>query len=89
MRSSDQRAQRRDHHISRRTQATPHRAAEPAIRGRLPSPGIQEMEKVDVVEVIWGDPDSNGAHGFNERVEARAVYVGGDYLFDLVKAHAD
>ena len=38
---------------------------------------------------IWGDPDGNGAHGLNERIEARSVYVGRDYLFDLVKAYAD
>ena len=38
---------------------------------------------------IWGDPDGNGAHGLNERIEARAVYVGRDYLFELLKAYAD
>lgn len=38
---------------------------------------------------IWTDPDGNGTHGLNERIEARAVYVGRDYLFDLVKAYAD
>ena len=38
---------------------------------------------------MWGDPDGNGAHGLNERMEARSVYVGRDYLFDLVKAYAD
>ena len=38
---------------------------------------------------IWGDPDGNGAHGLNERIEVRSVYVGRDYLFDLVKAYAD
>lgn len=37
----------------------------------------------------WGDPDGNGAHGLNERLEVRAVYVGRDYLFDLVKALAE
>ncbi|MEO7936839.1 MAG: M20/M25/M40 family metallo-hydrolase [Dokdonella sp.] len=36
----------------------------------------------------WGDPDGNGAHGLNERIEVRSVYVGRDYLFDLVKAYA-
>ena len=36
----------------------------------------------------WFDPDGNGAHGLNERLEVRAVYVGRDYLFDLVKAMA-
>ena len=38
---------------------------------------------------MWGDPDGNGAHGLNERMEARSLYVGRDYLFDLVKAYAD
>ena len=33
----------------------------------------------------WGDPDGNGVHGLNERLEVRSVYVGRDYLFDLVK----
>ena len=36
----------------------------------------------------WGDPDGNGMHGLNERLEVRSVYVGRDYLFDLVKALA-
>lgn len=38
---------------------------------------------------IWGDPDGNGVHGLNERVEVKAIYVGRDYMFDLVKAYAD
>ncbi|MCB2066349.1 MAG: M20/M25/M40 family metallo-hydrolase, partial [Erythrobacter sp.] len=37
----------------------------------------------------WGDPDGNGAHGLNERIEVRSVMVGRDYLFDLVKALAE
>ena len=37
----------------------------------------------------WGDPDGNGVHGLNERLEVRSVYVGRDYLFDLVKALAE
>ena len=37
---------------------------------------------------MWGDPDGNGVHGLNERIEVRAVYVGRDYLFELVKALA-
>ncbi|MBL0163265.1 MAG: M20/M25/M40 family metallo-hydrolase [Xanthomonadales bacterium] len=36
----------------------------------------------------WGDPDGNGVHGLNERLEVRSVYIGRDYLFDLVKALA-
>jgi acetylornithine deacetylase/succinyl-diaminopimelate desuccinylase-like protein len=38
---------------------------------------------------MWGDPEGNGTHGLNERIEVRAVYVGRDYLFDLIKAYAD
>ncbi|MET0375448.1 MAG: M20/M25/M40 family metallo-hydrolase [Rhizorhabdus sp.] len=37
----------------------------------------------------WFDPDGNGVHGLNERIEVRAVYVGRDYLFDLIKAYAN
>lgn len=33
----------------------------------------------------WGDPDGNGTHGLNERLEVRSLYEGRDYLFDLVK----
>ena len=36
---------------------------------------------------IWGDPDGNGAHGLNERIETRSVYVGRDYMFDLIRAY--
>lgn len=36
----------------------------------------------------WSDPDGNGVHGLNERLEVRSVYVGRDYLFDLVKVLA-
>ena len=34
------------------------------------------------------DPDGNGTHGLNERVEAKALYTARDYLFDLIKAYA-
>ena len=37
---------------------------------------------------IWGDPDGNGAHGLNERIEVKSLYVGRDFMFDLVKAYA-
>src|SRR5580692_2782338 len=37
----------------------------------------------------WGDPDGNGVHGLNERRSVRSVYVGRDFLTDLVKAYAD
>ncbi len=36
----------------------------------------------------WGDPDGNGAHGLNERRSVRAVFVGRDFLTDLIKAYA-
>jgi acetylornithine deacetylase/succinyl-diaminopimelate desuccinylase-like protein len=38
---------------------------------------------------IWGDPDGNGVHGLNERLEARSLYVGRDFLYDLARAYAD
>jgi acetylornithine deacetylase/succinyl-diaminopimelate desuccinylase-like protein len=38
---------------------------------------------------MWSDPDGNGVHGLNERIEVRSVYVGRDYMFDLIKAYAD
>ncbi len=37
----------------------------------------------------WGDPDGNGVHGLDERLEVRSVYVGRDYLYDLVKVLAE
>jgi acetylornithine deacetylase/succinyl-diaminopimelate desuccinylase-like protein len=33
----------------------------------------------------WGDPDGNGTHGLNERMEVRALMEGRDYLYELVK----
>jgi len=36
----------------------------------------------------WGDPDGNGMHGLNERIEVRSAYVGRDFLYDLVKDYA-
>ncbi|HYM42619.1 MAG TPA: M20/M25/M40 family metallo-hydrolase [Steroidobacteraceae bacterium] len=38
---------------------------------------------------LWGDPDGNGAHGLNERRSVRALYVGRDFLNDLIRAYAD
>ncbi len=38
---------------------------------------------------IWTDPDGNGTHGLNERIEARAVYLGRDYLYELVRTYAE
>jgi acetylornithine deacetylase/succinyl-diaminopimelate desuccinylase-like protein len=37
----------------------------------------------------WGDPDGNGVHGLNERRSVRSVFVGRDFLNDLVKLYAD
>jgi acetylornithine deacetylase/succinyl-diaminopimelate desuccinylase-like protein len=37
----------------------------------------------------WGDPDGNGAHGLNERRSIRSVFVGRDFLTDLIKAYAN
>jgi acetylornithine deacetylase/succinyl-diaminopimelate desuccinylase-like protein len=37
----------------------------------------------------WGDPDGNGVHGLNERRSIRSVFVGRDFLTDLVKLYAD
>ena len=37
----------------------------------------------------WGDPDGNGAHGLNERLSVRSVFVGREFLTDLVKLYAD
>lgn len=36
----------------------------------------------------WLDPDFNGIHGLNERIEVKSLYAGRDYLYDLVKALA-
>ena len=36
----------------------------------------------------WGDFAGNGAHGLNERRGVESVYVGRDFLYDLVKAYA-
>jgi acetylornithine deacetylase/succinyl-diaminopimelate desuccinylase-like protein len=37
---------------------------------------------------MWGDPDGDGVHGLNERIAVQSLYVGRDYLTDLVKAYA-
>jgi acetylornithine deacetylase/succinyl-diaminopimelate desuccinylase-like protein len=37
----------------------------------------------------WGDPDGNGVHGLNERRSVRSVFIGRDFLTDLVKSYAD
>lgn len=35
----------------------------------------------------WMNPDGNGAHGLNERVEVQSVLTGRAYLYELVKAY--
>jgi acetylornithine deacetylase/succinyl-diaminopimelate desuccinylase-like protein len=37
----------------------------------------------------WIDPDGNGVHGLNERKSVRSVFIGRDFLTDLVKQYAD
>jgi acetylornithine deacetylase/succinyl-diaminopimelate desuccinylase-like protein len=37
----------------------------------------------------WADPDGNGVHGLNERRSERSVFVGRDFLTDLVKLYAN
>jgi acetylornithine deacetylase/succinyl-diaminopimelate desuccinylase-like protein len=37
----------------------------------------------------WGDPDGNGVHGLNERRSERSVFIGRDFLDELVKVYAD
>ena len=37
----------------------------------------------------WGDPDGNGVHGLNERREVRSLYVGRDFLTELVKTYSE
>jgi acetylornithine deacetylase/succinyl-diaminopimelate desuccinylase-like protein len=37
----------------------------------------------------WSDPDGNGTHGLNERRSERSVFIGRDFLTDLVKLYAD
>jgi acetylornithine deacetylase/succinyl-diaminopimelate desuccinylase-like protein len=38
---------------------------------------------------FWSDPDGNGVHGLNERRSIRAIYVGRDFLTELVRTYAD
>jgi acetylornithine deacetylase/succinyl-diaminopimelate desuccinylase-like protein len=37
----------------------------------------------------WIDPDGNGIHGLNERRSERSVFIGRDFLTDLVKQYAE
>ncbi|HEX4712871.1 M20/M25/M40 family metallo-hydrolase [Phenylobacterium sp.] len=38
---------------------------------------------------FWSGPEGSGAHGLNEHMSVKSVYVGRDYLTDLVKAYAN
>ena len=50
------------------------------------------MEAVGIptygVPGYWTDPDGNGTHGLNERMEVRSLLTGRAFLYDLVKAYA-
>ncbi|MBX9665765.1 M20/M25/M40 family metallo-hydrolase [Novosphingobium sp.] len=35
----------------------------------------------------WGNPDGNGVHGLNERIEIKSLMTGRAYLYELVKAY--
>ena len=35
----------------------------------------------------WGNPDGNGVHGLNERMEVKSLMTGRAYLYELVKAY--
>jgi acetylornithine deacetylase/succinyl-diaminopimelate desuccinylase-like protein len=35
----------------------------------------------------WLNPDMNGIHGLNERIEIKALMTGRAYLYELVKAY--
>ncbi|WP_421730702.1 M20/M25/M40 family metallo-hydrolase [Brevundimonas sp.] len=37
---------------------------------------------------MFTDPDGNGVHGLNERLRARSLYEGRDFLFAIVRAYA-
>jgi len=37
----------------------------------------------------WSGPDGDGVHGLNERIWVQSLYVGRDYLTELVKAYAN
>lgn len=41
------------------------------------------------VPSAWADPDGNGTHGLNERLQIKGVYTGRDYLHELVKTLAN
>jgi acetylornithine deacetylase/succinyl-diaminopimelate desuccinylase-like protein len=38
---------------------------------------------------VWADSDFNGAHGLNEYISVRSLFVGRDLMTDLVKIYAN
>jgi acetylornithine deacetylase/succinyl-diaminopimelate desuccinylase-like protein len=34
---------------------------------------------------LWANPDGNGLHGLNERIEVKSLFIGRDYLQDFVR----
>jgi acetylornithine deacetylase/succinyl-diaminopimelate desuccinylase-like protein len=36
---------------------------------------------------VWGNPDGDGIHGLNERIEVQSLLTGRAYLYDLIKAY--
>jgi acetylornithine deacetylase/succinyl-diaminopimelate desuccinylase-like protein len=34
---------------------------------------------------VWGNPDGDGIHGLNERIEVRSLLTGRAYLYDLIE----
>ncbi len=38
---------------------------------------------------MWLDPDGNGVHGLNERIEVASLYTGRDFLTELVEAYGN
>lgn len=50
------------------------------------------LEAVDIpvygVPSVWVNPDGNGTHGLNERIEIKSLYTARDFLYDLVKTFA-
>ena len=37
---------------------------------------------------LWGDPDGNGVHGLDERIEVKSLLTGRLFLDDLIRAYA-
>ena len=37
---------------------------------------------------LWNEPETAGTHGLNERIYSNSLYLGRDYLFDLIRYFA-